>query len=44
MEVMHVVLHQLDVNHESIVQHEQVAVTVVHHDSSQIQLNVAVKI
>ena len=47
MEQMHVVqrqvvkhVHQISI---VIVQHDQVAVVAVHHDSSQIQVNVAVK-
>ena len=44
MEQMHVVQHQVvrNVHHESIVQHDQVVVVVVLHDSSQIQHNVVV--
>ena len=45
MERMHVVQHQVirNVHHEGIVQYDQVVVVVVLHDSSQIQINVAVK-
>ena len=45
MEQMHVVQHQVvrNVQHESIVQHDQVVVVVVLHDNSQIQHNVVVK-
>ena len=45
MEQMHVVQRQVvrNVPQINIVQHDQVAVVVVHHDSSQIQHNVVVK-
>ena len=45
MEQMHVVQRQVvrNVPQINIVQHDQVAVVVVQHDSSQIQVNVVVK-
>lgn len=43
MEVMHVVLHQIVVFHESIVQHDQVCVAYVNRENNQQMTNVAVK-
>ena len=45
MEQMHVVQHQVvkNVHQINIVQHDQVLVVVVQHDSSQVQHNVVVK-